>query len=97
MAQTKNIPSESPIEVIDFNRPDEVEEVSSDKTYIRYLTPGRMVDGEFVENIEAKALICRVLTSGIKTTTSAAYAKWADRADPSTVWVPWSKRNIIIK
>jgi hypothetical protein len=97
MSQTRNIPTESPIEVIDFNRPDEIDEVSSEKSYMRYLTPGRMVEGEFIEDTDSKTLICRVLASGTITTTSAAYAKWSDRAEASTVWVPWSKRNIIIK
>lgn len=97
MAQTKNQPQQVSIPVIDFNRPEEIDEVSSEKTYMRFFTPGRMTEGEFVEDTTAKTLIARITVSGTVTTTSAAYAKWSDRAEAATVWVPWSRRNSIIK
>lgn len=95
----KNTPSESPVEINMICIPDEGKPDSTDPkiTYARYLTPGIAGDEAFTENTDVKVLVRRSYQDGDDFSHKAAYIKWADRELPAVVWVPWSRRNTIIK
>ena len=83
-------------ETTDVARPDQVDEVTVDEEYyFAWETPGEFVNDVFIAKPAQEILIMHVKKTGTVFSYTATFAAWRDRT--TATYVPWSKRDNILK